>query len=148
MLWSFLRVGLACALVTSPLSVAAQEVLEPPPGMVVPDEPAPASDPAEEGDVVVARIGDTEIRLTQVIGDMYSLPDEERQSRPFDELYDELLQYRIDRAMVLQAAVASGLRQRPDHLERMQRLEERVLTETFMENIVRGKITPVSLKSR
>ena len=111
MLWSFLRAGLACALVTSPLSVAAQEILEPPPGMVLPDEPEAAKDPADEGDVVVARIGDTEIRLTQVIGDMYSLPDEERQSRPFDELYDELLQYRIDRAMVLQAAVASGLPQ-------------------------------------
>lgn len=148
MLWSFLRTGMACALVISPLSLAAQEILEPPPGMVLPDEPAPATDPAEDGDVVVARIGNAEIRLTEVIGDMYSLPDDERNAQPFDELYEELLQYRIDRTMVLQAALAAGIQQRPEHVERMQRLEERVLTETFMENIVRAKVTPAAVKER
>jgi len=148
MFWSFLRNALAGALLILPFNAAAQEVLEPPLGMVLPEEPTPAADPASEGDVVVARIGETEIRLTQVVSDMYSLPDEERQQRPFDDLYEEILQHRIDRAMVLQAANAAGLRQTPDHVERMARLEERVLTETFMQNIIRTKVLPAALKER
>jgi len=148
MFWSFRRNALVCALLILPFAAAAQEVLDPPPGMVLPEETNPAADPASEGDVVVARIGATEIRLTDVVSDMYSLPDEERQSRPFDDLYNELLQHRIDRAIVLHAAEAAGLRQKPEHIARMIRLEQRVLTETFMQNIIRVKVSPAAMKER
>jgi hypothetical protein len=142
------RTAAACALLILPVAATAQEVLDPPPGMVVPDGAAPAADPAAEGDVVVDRIGATEIRLTQVVSDMYSLPDEEREKRPFDDLYEELLQHRIDRALVLQAADSVGLRQKPEHIERMAQLETRVLTETFMQNIIRAKVSPKALQDR
>lgn len=148
MLSSSLRALVACVFLVSPLAAAAQDLLEPPPGMVLPGAPDPAADPTQEGDVVVARIGATEILLTQVISDMYSLPDEERQRQPFDELYEQLLQYRIDRALVVQAADATGLRRRPDFMERMARIEEQVLTETFMDNIVRSKVTPNVVRER
>jgi peptidyl-prolyl cis-trans isomerase C len=148
MFCTFSRTAVACALLILPVAATAQEVLDPPPGMVVPDGAAPAADPAAEGDVVVARIGATEIRLTQVVSDMYSLPDEEREKRPFDDLYEELLQHRIDRALVLQAAEAVGLRQKPEHIERMAQLETRVLTETFMQNIIRAKVSPKVLQDR
>ena len=110
--------------------------------------PQTADEAVAEGDVIVARVGQDEIRLTDVIGEIYSLPDEEREKVPFDEMYDDYLQRRIDRSMIFQAAVASGLREDPQHAERMKQIERRVLSDQFVQNLIRGQIRPDDLKAR
>jgi peptidyl-prolyl cis-trans isomerase C len=110
--------------------------------------PQTADEAAAEGDVIVARVGQDEIRLTDVIGEIYSLPEEEREKVPFDEMYDDYLQRRIDRSMIFQAAVASGLRDDPQHAERMKQIERRVLSDQFVQNLIRGQVRPEELKAR
>ena len=115
------------------------------------DTEAPAAetiDTVAEGDVVVARVGQIEILLTEVIGDIYSLSEEERNKQPFDEMYDDYLQRRIDRAMIFQAAVAAGLRDDPQHAKRMVQIERRVLSDQFVQNVIRGQVRSSDMKAR
>ena len=106
------------------------------------------TDTVAEGDVVVARVGQIEILLTEVIGEIYSLSEEERSKQPFDEMYDDYLQRRIDRAMIFQAAVAAGLRDDPQHAKRMVQIERRVLSDQFVQNVIRGQVRPSDMKAR
>ena len=115
------------------------------------DTEAPAAetiDTVAEGDVVVARVGQIEILLTEVIGEIYSLSEEERNKQPFDEMYDDYLQRRIDRAMIFQAAVAAGLRDDPQHAKRMVQIERRVLSDQFVQNVIRGQVRSSDMKAR
>ena len=105
-------------------------------------------DTVAEGDVVVARVGQIEILLTEVIGEIYSLSEEERNKQPFDEMYDDYLQRRIDRAMIFQAAVAAGLRDDPQHAKRMVQIERRVLSDQFVQNVIRGQVRSSDMKAR
>ena len=115
------------------------------------DTEAPAAetnDTVAGGDVVVARVGQIEILLTEVIGEIYSLSEEERSKQPFDEMYDDYLQRRIDRAMIFQAAIAAGLRDDPQHAKRMVMIERRVLSDQFVQNVSRGQVRPSDMKAR
>ena len=115
------------------------------------DTEAPAAETTDTvagGDVVVARVGQIEILLTEVIGEIYSLSEEERSKQPFDEMYDDYLQRRIDRAMIFQAAVAAGLRDDPQHAKRMVQVERRVLSDQFVQNVIRGQVRPSDMKAR
>ncbi|MFP6757757.1 MAG: peptidylprolyl isomerase [Alphaproteobacteria bacterium] len=115
------------------------------------DTEAPAAETTDTvagGDVVVARVGQIEILLTEVIGEIYSLSEEERSKQPFDEMYDDYLQRRIDRAMIFQAAVAAGLRDDPQHAKRMVQIERRVLSDQFVQNVIRGQVRPSDMKAR
>ena len=106
------------------------------------------ADTAADGDVVVARVGQIEILLTEVIGEIYSLSEEERAKLPFDEMYDDYLQRRIDRAMIFQAAIAAGLRDDPQHAKRMVMIERQVLSDQFVQNVIRGHVKPSDMKAR
>lgn len=141
--WVIGRVMLAGATLLFAASAGAQETEVP--GAVQPPQTA---DTIAEGDVVVARIGQFEVKLTEVIAEIYTLSEEERNKRPFDELYDDYLQRRIDRAIVFQAALASGLREDPQHTERMVKLERRVLSDQFIQNVIRGQVKPDDMKAR
>ena len=130
-------------LVAGPLLIAATASAQ--------DTEAPAAETTDTvagGDVVVARVGQIEILLTEVIGEIYSLSEEERSKQPFDEMYDDYLQRRIDRAMIFQAAVAAGLRDDPQHAKRMVQIERRVLSDQFVQNVIRGQVRPSDMKAR
>lgn len=146
MKWNCGRIVLIVAGIAWPFLAMAQRPIEVDPRMGI--EAPTVDERAAEGDVVVARIGNEEIRLTDIVGEIYSLPAEQREAQPFDDLYDEFLQRRIDHAMVFYAAVASGLRNDPRHARRMAEIERSVLADQYLDNIIRARITIEAVEER
>jgi len=139
--------ALASAALTVAAAAGAQET-ETLPSLPGP-APAPAA-PAKGADenVVVARVGTVEITLTDIVAEIYSLPEAERQRRPFDELYKEILDHRIDGAIVYQAALASGVKDDVRVQKRLAEIERQVTADAFLENIINARVTPKALSER
>lgn len=110
---------------------------------------AAATDPAAVADdVVVARVGAEAIMLSEVIGQIYAMSEEERGKYAFDEIYRETLQRRIDRELVYLAARDNGIGEDPDYLARMRILERRVMSDTYMQRELARRVSEQEIQGR
>ncbi len=97
---------------------------------------------------MVARIGAEDLMLSEIMGIMYSLPEEQRTATPFESLYEQILQERIDQSLVYNAAVAEGLRESPSHIRRMIDIERRILTDTYLQREIGALVSEAALQER
>ena len=110
--------------------------------------PALAEDEPIEGDSVVARVGGDEILFSEVVGAVYSLPEDTRAKTSFDELYAGALQQRIDGQLVFRAAVAAGLRDTRAHARAMAAFERRTLADAWLRREVAARVSEDSARAR
>lgn len=107
-----------------------------------------AEDAPIAGDAVVARIGAEEVMLSEIIGTMYALPEEQRAEKQFQTLYEEVLQRRIDQSLVFNAAVEQGMRDAPAHRRAMAEAERRMLTDAYLEREIAARVTEAAVRAR
>lgn len=121
-------------------------------GLIAAAWAAPAAGQAvEQGagtDVVVARVGEDEIMLSDVVGDIYALPEQERNRRPFEEMYDESLERHIDRTLVYQAAVDSGMDDDPQYQKRVKTIAHRMLADAYMQRELARRVSEQAVHDR
>lgn len=137
---AFARAGLICGLIA--VAWAAPAGAEPPDGG---EGPQAAFDGE---DAVVARVGDEEIMLSEVVGGIYAVPERERNQRSFEEVYDETLQRQIDRALVYQAALGSGIGDDPRFLEQLRVIERRALADAFIQRELARRVDEQAVRDR
>lgn len=109
---------------------------------------AAAEDDPIAGDAVVARIGAEEVMLSEIIGTMYALPEEQRAETQFQTLYEEVLQRRIDQSLVFNAAVEQGMRDAPAHRRAMAEAERRMLTDAYLEREIAARVSEAAVRAR
>ena len=109
---------------------------------------AGAQDSGIDGDAVVARIGAEEVMLSEIVGTMYALPEERRAAEPFEALYEEVLQRRIDQSLVFNAAVAAGLRDAAAHARAMANAERRMLTDAYLKREIAARVSDSAAQAR
>lgn len=110
--------------------------------------PARAQDEPIEGDSVVARVGGDEILFSEIVGAVYSLPEDTQAKTPFDELYAGALQRRIDGQLVFRAAIAAGLRDTRAHAQAMAAFERRTLADAWLRREVAMRVSEGSARAR
>lgn len=120
-------------------AVAALAVCLLPPGT------AAAQDASE--DAVVARINDSEIRMSDVELAFQSLPAQYRQL-PLPMIYGALLQQLVDRKLVAQAAEEQKLGEEPDVRRRLAQARESVLQQVYLSRKIDPQITEEKLRDR
>ena len=137
---AFARAGLICGLIA--VAWAA-------PAGGEPREGGEGAGPAFDGDdAVVARVGEQEIMLSEVVGGIYALPERERNERSFEEVYDETLERHIDRALVYQAALGSGIGDDPRFLEQLRIIERRALSDAYMQRELARRVDEQAVRGR
>jgi peptidyl-prolyl cis-trans isomerase C len=101
----------------------------------------PADDP------VVARVNDSEIRRSDVLITIESLPAQYRQL-PLEALFGTVLTQMIDRRLIAQAAEKSKLGDDAEVKRRLAGLRERVLQEIYLSNELEKALTDDKVRSR
>jgi len=104
--------------------------------------------PQNEQDIVVANVGGHTIYLSEVVSEIVSLPAQQQRGAGFDELYKKILGRMVDEALVLEAAVDSGLKESEQHIERMQEIEEQLLRDQYLTGRLQAKLTDAALRAR
>jgi peptidyl-prolyl cis-trans isomerase C len=121
-------------------------------GLIAAAGALPAAGQAVEGevgtDVVVARVGDQEIMLSEVVGGIYAASPREREQHSFEEMYDQALQRQIDRALVYRAARASDIADDPKFLEQLRILERRALSDAYMQRELGRRVSEEAVRAR
>ena len=100
------------------------------------------------GDVTVARVGGETIMLSEIVGAVYALPEEERAGAGFDALYEDALRRRVDGALLFNAAVAQGLRETAAHRRAMAEFERRTLTDAYLRREVAARVSDGAARAR
>lgn len=109
---------------------------------------AAQQDAAIPGDAAVARIGAEEIMLSEIIGAVYALPEDARAGRPFDDVYNEILQERIDRSLAARAALAAGLRETPAIARAIAAAERGILADAWMRGRIAARVSEEAARER
>jgi peptidyl-prolyl cis-trans isomerase C len=127
---NLIRAGALALAVLAAAAASAQSVSKP-----------PADDP------VVARVNDSEIRRSDVLITIESLPAQYRQL-PLEALFGTVLTQMIDRRLIAQAAEKSKLGDDAEVKRRLAGLRERVLQEIYLSNELEKALTDDKVRSR
>ncbi len=106
--------------------------------------PAPPSDPAT---TVVARVGDTEITMADLLRSYEQLPPQYRQV-PLEAIYQPLLERAIDTQLLAEAAHSSDIKDREDIKIRMKAAADQVLAEAYLSETIAAQVTEEALRAR
>ena len=115
----------------------------PPPADKAADKAADI-DPAK---MVVAKVGDAEVTLADLIAMREELPAQYRQM-PLQMIYPALLERAIDGQLIAGAARATDLAKREDVARRIRRAESQVLSQVYLSESISAQITEEALQKR
>ncbi len=102
----------------------------------------------ESGDVIVARVWDVEIMLSEVMTAIYATRPEERASQHPEDLYDQTLERLVEGALTYHAAREAGLREDPSVQRRLRLIERQVLSDAYFRQQLSGQIDAALLDAR
>lgn len=105
---------------------------------------APAA--GENNDPVLARVGDNEIHLTDLMREAQTLPQQYR-SMPLQAIFEPLLQRMIARVLVVNAAEAQELDKRKDIANEISRNRAVLLQQVYMQEFVGAGPTDAEVKA-
>ena len=108
--------------------------------------PARAQSENTDADMVVARVGDQEVRMSEIMSQVMGAQHDH--AGGFDEAYEAALNQRIDQLLVTQAAIDAGLGDTPMHAHRMRLMEQRLLAETFVQREVARRVDDAAVAAR
>lgn len=110
--------------------------------------PAPAVD-ASPSDLstVVARIGDKEITLGDLLVMRSQLPAQYQQV-PLEAIYEPMLNRAIDQVLITRAARASGIADQDDVKARIEEAADQVIAEAYLTQTITSEITEDALRKR
>lgn len=86
-----------------------------------------------DADVVVARVGQLEVRLSDIVGPAMAEYQKQGQKGTFEDFYNQVLIRRIERMLAANAAIDAGMQEDQIHAEQMKRLEQRLLSDRYMQ---------------
>ena len=107
---------------------------------------SPVTHPAAD-DPVVARIGDTEVRRSDLIIAQQLLPASYRKM-PIDAIYPLLLKQLINSTLVVRAARGEGLDRTEAVRRRLEAIERRLVEGAYLARAAKGKVTNEALRAR
>lgn len=96
---------------------------------------------------VVARVGDTEIYLVQLLEMMDDLPPQYRQM-PFQQIYPALLNRAVDTTLLARAARDSDVAEEQGVQRRLRAAEDRVLSQAWLNRSISEDITDEAIEAR
>ncbi len=132
-----LRVALRAASLAAAILVAAQ-------GQVLAqDSPSSAGAPA---DPVVAKVGDREVRLSELVALRDTLPEQVRQV-PLERLFTALRRQIIDSVLISHAAEASGIDREPEVARRLEAARQTTLRGIYVAQIVQNAMTAQAMRA-
>lgn len=99
----------------------------------------------EQGNPVVAKVGDTEITRAEVLARINALPVQVRQL-PVEQLYPAALNQIINDVLVKQAASQTDVEQQQIVQERVEAFKKEVIGNVFLQEKVNSKVTENALK--
>ena len=152
-----LSLAVAAALLCAPALPAAVLAQTPAPAPAAPAVPAtpaaptpsaaPATPPAPRPDVVVAKVGDQEIHLSDLTEAAQTLPDEVR-SMPPQVLYPMLLDQMVDREALVIQAKKEGVGKDPQVQRAISRATDQVLQNAVLSREIAPSVTDAALKAK
>ncbi|EDP66999.1 hypothetical protein BAL199_18098 [alpha proteobacterium BAL199] len=111
---------------------------------------APAAEKAADLDpakMVVAKVGDGEVTLADLIAMREDLPPQYRQM-PLQTIYPALLERAIDGRLIANTARAADLAKREDVARRIRRAEDQVLSQVYLTETIAAQVTEDALRER
>lgn len=134
-----LRLSTAAASVALSLALAGPAVAQ----TSAPQGGAQAADP----NVVVARVGDQEITLGQLMAMRSQLPAQYQQV-PLEAIYEPMLNRAIDQILITKAARDSGVADQ-DHVQaRIKEAADQVIAEAYLTETIASEVTEEALRKR
>lgn len=103
--------------------------------------------PAPKEDPIVAKVDSVEIRRSDIVKTLESLPPQVQQM-PMGQVYPVLIERMIDSKLIAREARKTKLEQDPDVKRRVADFEDRVLQEVFLDRSVRAKIDDKAVQDR
>jgi len=103
--------------------------------------------PAPKEDPIVAKVDSVEIRRSDIVKTLESLPPQVQQM-PMQQVYPVLIERMVDSKLIAKEARKTKLEQDPDVKRRVADFEDRVLQEVFLDRSVRAKIDDKALNDR
>ncbi|HYD32237.1 MAG TPA: peptidylprolyl isomerase [Azospirillaceae bacterium] len=104
-----------------------------------------AAKPATGDDPVVARVNSQEIRRSEVMRTIASLPPQVQQMPP-QMLFPAIIDQMINGKLVSSAGYAQKLDQEKDVKDRVKKAEERIVQEAYLTRAVQARITDAKLQ--
>ena len=130
---------------TAAASVALSLVLCGPVGA---QTPAPAADAADTDlSTVVARVGDKEVTLGQLIVMRSQLPAQYQQV-PLEAIYEPMLNRAIDQILITRAARASGIADQDEVKAKIEEAADQVIAEAYLTQTIASEVTEDALRKR
>ncbi len=147
-----LSIAVAAALLCAPVLPGAVMAQTPAPVPAAPAAPnaAPAdaaNPPTPRPDVVVAKVGDQEIRLSDLSEAAQTLPDEVR-SMPPQVLYPMLLDQMVDREALVIQAKKDGIAKDPQVQRAIDRATDQVLQNAVLTREIAPTVTDAALHAK
>ncbi len=100
-----------------------------------------------DDDTVLARVNGSEIKKSDVMRELASLPPQLQQI-PVDQIYPKLLERMVDSRLLLAEAKKQKLDQSDDFKQREARSDERILTDMVLRAKVKSMITDDKVKAK
>jgi peptidyl-prolyl cis-trans isomerase C len=133
---AILALILACAALPAMAQTAAK-----------PAKPAKPAATAPAADPVVARVNGTEIRRSDIVELMRSLPAQAQQ-QPLEKLYPAVLDQMVRTLLVSQAAHKQKLQDDPEVKKRMALISDQVMADAYVQHLLQKDITDQKLQAR
>ncbi len=108
--------------------------------------PARAQSENSDSDVVVARVADQEVRMSEIMSQIMDAQHDH--AGAFDEAYETALKQRIEHLLITQAAIDAGLRDDPMHAHRMRLVEQRLLAELYVQREIARRVDDAAMNAR
>lgn len=143
------RFSIAVAIATATFALAGAAAAQSPTPAPAPTlAPAPALAPeAVDETTVVARVGDQELTLGDLMRMRSQLPAQYQQV-PFEAIYEPMLNRAIDTMLVNAAAKSSGVGERDDVKAKIKEATEQVLAEAYLTSTIGEQVTEDALRER
>jgi peptidyl-prolyl cis-trans isomerase C len=117
-------------------------------GPVGAQTPAPAADAADTDlSTVVARVGDKEVTLGQLIVMRSQLPAQYQQV-PLEAIYEPMLNRAIDQILITRAARASGIADQDEVKAKIEEAADQVIAEAYLTQTIASEVTEDALRKR
>ncbi|WPZ36087.1 peptidylprolyl isomerase [Thalassobaculum sp. OXR-137] len=110
--------------------------------------PAPAVDnETMDLSTVVARVGDKEVTLGELMAMRSQLPAQYQQV-PLEAIYEPMLNRAIDQILITKAARASGIADQDEVKARIEEAADQVIAEAYLTQTIAAEVTDEALRKR
>ncbi len=113
-------------------------------GQLVAQDSRPGATPP--GDPVIAKVGDREIRLSELSALQGTLPEQYR-LMPMARLFPALRRQLVDTRLIARAAEAAGLDREPEIARRLESARQSTLHAVYVERVLRDAVTEDSMRA-